>query len=36
MIGNFSTGAGTTPVGAASDGINFWITLQGVSKLARF
>jgi hypothetical protein len=35
-IGSFSTGAGTTPIAAASDGINFWIALQDANKLARF
>jgi len=38
-MGTFSTGAGTTPYGACSDGLNFWITLNvsGTSdKLARF
>jgi hypothetical protein len=34
-IGNFSTGASTDPVGACSDGVNFWITL-GSGNLARF
>lgn len=35
-IGTFSTGAGTVPVGACSDGLNFWITLNSTGKLARF
>jgi hypothetical protein len=35
-IGTFSTGAGTNPFGACSDGTNFWITLSGTGKLARF
>jgi hypothetical protein len=35
-LGFFSTGVGTNPLGACSDGVNFWITLQGVNKLARF
>jgi hypothetical protein len=35
-LGSFSTGAGTGPFGACSDGLNFWITLRGVDKLARF
>jgi hypothetical protein len=35
-LGSFSTGAGTNPIGACSDGLNFWITLQNVDKLARF
>jgi hypothetical protein len=33
-IGNFQTG--TTPTGACSDGINFWIGLPNANKLARF
>jgi S-layer family protein len=35
-IGTFSTGASTFPIGACSDGLNFWIALQGTDKLARF
>jgi DNA-binding beta-propeller fold protein YncE len=35
-LGSFPTGAGTTPFGACSDGLNFWITLIGTDKLARF
>jgi hypothetical protein len=35
-LGNFPTGAGTNPIGACSDGLNFWITLAGTDKLARF
>jgi S-layer family protein len=35
-LGSFSTGAGTSPHGACSDGINFWVTLLDVTKLARF
>lgn len=35
-MGNVSTGTGTAPAGACSDGINFWITLTGTNKLARF
>ena len=35
-LGVFPTGAGTTPFGACSDGINFWITLSGAGQLARF
>ena len=35
-IGTFSTGTGTSPVGACSDGLNFWVTLLGTNKLARF
>ena len=35
-IGTFSTGTGTSPTGACSDGLNFWVTLQGTNELARF
>jgi hypothetical protein len=35
-LGSISTGAGTKPAGACSDGLNFWIALNGVGKLARF
>ena len=35
-LGTFATGAGTNPFGACSDGLNFWITLTGTNKLARF
>jgi hypothetical protein len=35
-LGSFSTGAGTNPHGACSDGLNFWITLSLTDKLARF
>jgi DNA-binding beta-propeller fold protein YncE len=35
-IGTFSTGAGTRPGGACSDGLNFWLTFQTAGKLARF
>lgn len=35
-IGTFSTGAGTAPFGACSDGLNFWITLGTTNKIARF
>jgi hypothetical protein len=35
-LGSVSTGSGTTPYGACSDGLNFWITLNGTGKLARF
>jgi hypothetical protein len=35
-IGSFSTGAGSDPWGACSDGQNFWITLRGLGQLARF
>jgi hypothetical protein len=35
-LGSFPTGANTTPLGACSDGLNFWITLEAADKLARF
>jgi DNA-binding beta-propeller fold protein YncE len=35
-IGSFDTGAATAPASACSDGINFWITLNGTGQLARF
>jgi hypothetical protein len=35
-IGSFSTGGGTPPYGACSDGVNFWITMPGTNKIARF
>ncbi|HKF42442.1 MAG TPA: S-layer homology domain-containing protein [Thermoanaerobaculia bacterium] len=35
-LGVFETGAASGPFGACSDGINFWITLSGPDKLARF
>jgi hypothetical protein len=35
-LGSFATGASTFPVGACSDGVNFWITLFSGNKLARF
>ncbi len=34
--GSFSAGPGTFPEGTCSDGINFWIALQGTNQLARF
>src|SRR5262249_18004003 len=34
--GSFATGAITFPEGACSDGVNFWIVLDGALKLARF
>jgi hypothetical protein len=34
-IGNFSTGAGAIPWGVCSDGVNFWMVLQGTNQLAR-
>jgi hypothetical protein len=35
-LGSVSTGAGTHPLGACSDGLNFWIALSGTGALARF
>jgi S-layer family protein len=35
-LGSFSTGAGSSPSGACSDGVSFWITLSGTAQLARF
>ncbi len=35
-IGTFSTGANTHPLGSCSDGLNFWIALNGANQLARF
>jgi hypothetical protein len=35
-LGSISTGANTAPQGACSDGMNFWVTLSGTDKLARF
>jgi hypothetical protein len=35
-LGSFPTDSGTLPLGACSDGLNFWITLSGTAKLARF
>ena len=35
-LGFFPTGASSRPFGACSDGLNFWITLVGTDKLARF
>jgi len=35
-IGSIGTGASTFPNDACSDGINFWVTLYSVGKLARF
>jgi hypothetical protein len=35
-LGSFSTGTGTGPQGACSDGLNFWITLANPNKLVRF
>jgi hypothetical protein len=35
-LGSFSAPSGSSPFGACSDGIDFWITLSGTDKLARF
>jgi DNA-binding beta-propeller fold protein YncE len=35
-IGNVSTGPLTSPWGACSDGVNFWVSLNGTNQLARF
>jgi hypothetical protein len=32
-IGFFSTGTSNSPYGAASDGVQFWITLEGTASL---
>ena len=34
-LGSFATGASTNPIGACSDGLSFWITLQGVNLLGK-
>ena len=35
-LGSFPTGTNSGPVGACSDGLDFWIVLQGTHRLARF
>ena len=35
-IGSLSTGTGTSPLSACSDGVYFWITLADANRLARF
>ena len=35
-LGSFATGANSIPRGACSDGLNFWITMLGPNRLARF
>ncbi len=35
-LGSVGTGTGASPFGACSDGLNFWITFQGMAELARF
>ena len=36
LIGNVSLGVAAAPIGACSDGINFWVTLRGTGELLRF
>jgi DNA-binding beta-propeller fold protein YncE len=36
FIANVSTGGSTSPEGACSDGINFWVSLDGAASLLRF
>jgi DNA-binding beta-propeller fold protein YncE len=36
FIANVPTGAGSTPYGVCSDGINFWVPLQGEGNLLRY
>jgi hypothetical protein len=36
FIASVKTGTGTNPIGACSDGINFWVTLSGSANLLRF
>jgi streptogramin lyase len=36
FIAAVATGDGTVPLGACSDGINFWVTLNGTEQLMRF
>jgi hypothetical protein len=35
-IGTFPMGTNSDPFGACSDGLSFWVTLNGSAKLARF
>jgi hypothetical protein len=35
-LGSFSLGAATNPFGACSDGLSFWIALNGQRQIARF
>ena len=35
-LGTVSVGTGTSPYGACSDGLNFWISLEGTGQIARF
>jgi hypothetical protein len=36
FIANVPTGPSTLPFGACSDGVNFWVTLNGAGNLLRF
>jgi YVTN family beta-propeller protein len=36
FIANVATGSGSHPFGVCSDGINFWVTLNGTAQLARY
>ena len=36
VLGSFSTGISSQPVGVCSDGLHFWITLQTPGQVARF
>jgi DNA-binding beta-propeller fold protein YncE len=36
FIANVATGSATTPLGACSDGINFWVPLPGTGNMLRF
>jgi hypothetical protein len=36
FIANVPTGAGSTPYGVCSDGVNFWVPLRGKGNLLRF
>ena len=35
-LGSFPTGGPSTPMGVCSDGLNFWVVLQGPGVIARF
>jgi DNA-binding beta-propeller fold protein YncE len=36
FIANVATGTASAPFGACSDGINFWVLIEGMSELLRF
>jgi hypothetical protein len=36
QLGAFPMGDGTIPLGVCSDGLNFWVTLTNINRLARF